>query len=91
MSEVTSLNAERADRENDNRLYSPSECLESLAAELRQGKPCSSLLVLRLDTGPDGREYNTGFSACNLSGSEMLALIEATKPLILQNMGLIPE
>lgn len=79
MSEVTSLSAARADRENDNRLVSPAECLEEMAKKIRSGRPCTSVLVLSLDIGEDGENYDTGFVASNLKGSEMIALMETVK------------
>jgi len=88
--EVRSINAIRADRENDNTLLSPVECLEDAAEDLRSGKTkCDKLLVLRLNTGDDGSSYDVGFNASNLRSSEMLALMEVAKAILLAGMGVI--
>lgn len=60
-----------------------------MAAEIRDGtSPCDKLLILRVNT-KGGAEYNTGFSACNMQASEMLALLEVAKVLVLETMGYI--
>jgi len=88
--EVRSINAIRADRENDNTLLSSVECLEDAAEDLRSGKTkCDKLLVLRLNTGDDGSSYDVGFNASNLRSSEMLALMEVAKAILLAGMGVI--
>ena len=92
MGEVQSINVARADRENDNTLLSPVECLEEAAREIRSGeKRCTSVLVLRLDAGEDGDCYDIGFSACNLRSSEMLSLLEVAKTRVLSGMGFLED
>lgn len=88
MAEVRHINVLRADRDNDNTLVSPLECLEDAAEDLRTGKRnCDKLLVLFLDSGPDGRDYGTALAASNMKGSEMIALLDITKAKIRSWMG----
>ncbi|MCD1644142.1 hypothetical protein [Aurantimonas coralicida] len=88
MGEVRSLGPARAARNRDNRLYTPVECLEGAAEDLRTGDfPCNKLMVLVLDD--DDGAYASRFYACNLKASEQLALLEAMKARVLKNMGYI--
>lgn len=90
MSEIRSINALRAQRERDNRLLSPVECLEDAAQDMRADEfPCNKLLVLCLYDG-DG-SYASRFYASNMRASEMLALLEASKVRVLMDMGYLPE
>jgi hypothetical protein len=90
MAEVRSLNALRANRENDNSLLTPLECLEDAAADIRSGqRKCQKLLILCLDAGDDGMAYALSFFASNMKSSEMVALCEAMKARTLRNMDLI--
>lgn len=92
MAEVTNLNAARADREDDNRLQTPVDCLEVAATNIRSGKtPCDKLVVLRLDTGPEGNHYDVGFNISNMKASEVIALLEVAKMKMLQSMSIVPE
>lgn len=92
MSEVISLNVVRADRQNDNTLLTPVEALRDVIAKIGSGETvCDKLLVLHLDTGADGDRYDFGFNACNMKASEMLALLDVAKVVILQQMNFIPE
>lgn len=88
MSEVYSLAAARAGRENDNSLISPAECCEEVANSIRSGDlKCNSALVLCLDT--DGGAWDMKFAASNIRCSEMLALLETAKIEILKSMGYV--
>lgn len=88
MTEVRSINALRASRDNDNSLLSPIECLEDVIQDIKSGKlSCDKLLVLTLDTGPDGGGYDTHFAACNMKMSEMIALMEVEKHIFYRCMG----
>lgn len=88
MTEIRSINALRAERENDNKLLSPLECLEDAAEDVRSGKvPATKVLVLCLDTGPEDTSYNVHFHASKLRASEMLALLEVFKQRVLRDMG----
>lgn len=79
MAEVRSINALRADKENDNSLLSPLETLEDAAEDIRSGKcRCDKLVILMLDIG-DGGDYRVGYRACSLRSSEAVALLEAGK------------
>jgi hypothetical protein len=87
--EVRNLNVERAVRAEDNTLLSPADCLEDALNEVRSGKrDCDAVLVLTLDKR-DGC-FNTGFYACNIKASEMLALMEVHKTKVLRDMGFLP-
>lgn len=89
MAEITSLGTARAARNRDNRLYTPIECLEGAAEDLRTGDfLCNKLMVLVLDDA-DGA-YASRFYACNLKSSEQLALLEAMKARVLKDMGYMP-
>lgn len=90
--EIRSIGGIRADKENDNGLVTPAECLEDAAVDIRTGKRvCQKVLVLTLDVGPDGNGYDVGFYASNLRSSEKLALLEVAKVNFLQHMKHIPE
>lgn len=90
MSEIRSINALRAQRERDNRLLTPVECLEDAAQDMRSGDfPCNKLLVLCLYD--EGGSYASRSYASNMRSSEMLALLEAAKVRVLMDMGYIPE
>lgn len=87
MGDVRSLNAARADRENNNTLISPVECLEDAASGLRGGRlNAEKALVLLLDSGEDGDAYNVHFLSSNLRVSEMVSLLEAAKTRLLQTL-----
>ena len=77
--ETVNINVARADKENNNTLLTPADCLEGTLAEIKNGKRCDRLLILTLSEGGDGRDYDNGFRACNLSCSQMLSLLEVTK------------
>lgn len=81
-----SLGLERAKRTNDNTTITPVECCEAAAADLRSGeRTADKLLILTLDT-EDGH-YVPGWYAANLSASEMLALLDVARALLLREMG----
>lgn len=85
---VTSLGARRVDRENDNGLWSPLECLRDAVGELETGeRKADCALVLFLDKGQSGMEYNLGWHASRLHASEMLALLDVARAAILADMG----
>lgn len=81
MGEVRSINALRADREKDNTLLSPIECLEDAAADLRSGdRSCNKLLVLMLDADEGDKKFHyVGYHASHLRLSECVALLEIAK------------
>jgi hypothetical protein len=85
---VVNLGAERALRENDNAAWSPAECLDNAADEVRSGERlCDRVLILFLDKGPDGLEFTVGWQAANMQSSEMIALMEITKARLITEMG----
>ena len=83
--EPTNFNVVRADKENDNRLLSPIECLESVIAEIKSGKRCDSVLVVMLDRGEDGTSYGSEMRACNISEPDMISLLEISKYTVLNS------
>ena len=89
---VRPINALKADRENDNRLLNPEECLQDALADLQEGKvKATSALVLFLDTGEeDEMLYSVRYNASNLKASDMLALLEVAKIQVLKSMNYIP-
>lgn len=86
---VRSINAARANREDDNTLLSPIEALQDAIARIEDGQPVDKLLILTLDTSDD--QFSAGFQACNIKASEMLALLEVVRTKVLISMNYIPE
>lgn len=79
MVEIRSINALRAEKEDDNNLLSPVEALEDAAEDIRSGKvKCNKLLIISLDTG-DGYDYDIQRWMSHLQVSEAVALMEAVK------------
>ena len=92
MTEITSLSVARAERENNNSLLTPVECLTIAVREIENGeRKCQSILVITLNRGDDNKGFGVGFYASNLKASDQLALIEVMKAFILTDMGYIPE
>lgn len=90
MSEIHNLNAERAAKARDNTLLSPADCLDDALREVRSGvRVCDKLVILTLDTTDDG--YGVGYYASNIKASEIVALCEAMKVLMLKSMNIIPN
>jgi hypothetical protein len=90
MSDTVSLGAKRAFKANDNRLWSPVECLEDCVRDIQSGEtPCDRLLVLRLTTkNAKGEDiFNIGYNCAGLKGSEIIALLEVAKAMLLEEMG----
>lgn len=87
---VESFAAARADKQADNTLISPAECCEDAAREIREGeRRCTAALVITLDVGPEGDRFDVGYFASNLRSSQKLAVLEATKAIVLRNMNYI--
>lgn len=85
---VTSLGAKRAIKAQDNRKWTPVECLLDAAEDIRSGAvPCEKLFVLRINTTDD--KFNVGYNAANLKASEILAALECAKAQVLQEMGYV--
>lgn len=90
MVEIRSINALRANKENDNSLLSPVECLEDAIQDIKSGnRKCDKLLVLMLNSDKEngGGGYEVGFAASDMKTSEMISLMEAAKYIFLQRMG----
>lgn len=86
MAEIRSINALRADRENNNSLVTPVECLRDAIADLESGeRQANKALVLLLNAGDDGT-YDFGFLASDLRSSEMVALLEVVKTYVLRSL-----
>jgi hypothetical protein len=92
MTEIRSINAIRANRENDNGLLSPIEALQDAIADIEAGETkCQSILILALDRGEDETCFDIKFNSSNLKSSEMLALLECMKARVLTMMNFIAE
>ncbi|MBW3099246.1 hypothetical protein [Pseudohoeflea coraliihabitans] len=77
---VTSLNAARALRDNDNSHMTPADALRfALEGIESEDIKCNKMLVLSLNTERCPDSYDTGWIAANLSGSEIIALLEIVK------------
>ena len=88
MTEPISLNVARADRENDNSLLSPVDALREAIRDIENGEyPAERILILRLDHGEDGNEFNVGWHAANINSTMMIALMEAVKHRLLTDVG----
>jgi hypothetical protein len=86
MTEVTSLGARRAVEAGDNRLWTPVECLHDVIREIENGTvSANGVLVLHL-TKTD-TTFDVGYSSSNIKSSEMLAMLEIAKQVILEEMG----
>lgn len=80
MADVRSFNAARADKAQDNSLISPLEQIEEAAEDLRSGKAdATSAMVILLDRGKDGGDYNHHWYMSKLAASEAIALLEVVK------------
>lgn len=89
MGEVRSLNAIKADRENDNTLLSPKEMMLDVVADIDAGKLApTKAIVITLDDA-DG-SYALNWHTCNARCSDMIAMAEVMKAMLLSQMGYIP-
>jgi hypothetical protein len=85
---IKSLGAHRALKTQDNRLWSPIDCLTDCIADIQSGAvTCNKLLVLRINTTDE--KFNVGYNACNIKASEILAALECAKAQVLQEMGYV--
>lgn len=88
MSDTVNIKRERALRENDNSILLPADTLRYALDDIESGKtPADSVLILHLDHGDDGTEFNAGWYAANLKSSEMIALMRAIEHRLLTEMG----
>ena len=84
----TSLGAARALKASDNRLWTPVECLRDVIHDIESERvKVHRLLVLRVNT--DDEKFDVGYSAAGAKGSEILAMLECAKAMVLQEMGYI--
>ena len=84
---IKNLGAKRAEKTRDNRAWSPLDCLRDCIYDVETDRtPCDKLLILRIDT-KDGEVFNVGYNAANLKASEILAVLECAKAMVLQEMG----
>lgn len=87
MTDVTNLNAVRADRADDNRLWTPADTIRDVLGDIEAGRiEPDKILVLHWKTGED--DFHTGWAAANMKSSEMIALMEMVKATLLRDMGL---
>lgn len=84
MAEVVQM----ADLRDDNRLITPEGTLLDALDQLQRGsKRAEKLVVVFLDTRPNGERYSVNYLASNITGSEMVALLETLKACVLRDMG----
>ena len=93
MSGPISLNAERAKREDDNKLISPIEALQDAIRAIESGEvKADSLLIITLDRGTnDDKLFEYEWFASRISASDILALLEVSKTGALRSMGYLPN
>lgn len=85
MAEIRNINALRADRENDNTLLSPADCLQDAAEDIRLGNlQCDGLLLIALDRTNGGFSFR--YRCSNMRTSEIVALLEVMKAKALSYM-----
>lgn len=83
---IKSIALARVMKSQDNRKWTPVECLLDAAEDIRSGAvACDKLLVLRINTTDE--KFNVGYNAANIKASEILAALECAKAQILQEMG----
>ena len=88
MTDVTYLDAKRAEEAEDNRLVSPVNALRELADEIERGETkVDGVLILMLDKGEEGDQFITSWSAANMMLSQMIAVCETAKSMALHKMG----
>lgn len=84
--DIPSLSAIRALKTQDNRLWSPVDCLRDCIKDIESGEtPTEKLLILRINA--QDLKFNVGYNAANIKASEILAALECVKAQILQEMG----
>jgi hypothetical protein len=78
--ETPSLAVARAAKNNDNRLLSPLDMLSQAYKEIKSGEvTANKLVIIALDTGAEGEDYETSLFMCNIKTSEVIALLEVIK------------
>jgi hypothetical protein len=83
---VTSLAAARAVKSEDNRLWSPLDCLEEAIRDLKAGKiKADKLIVTFVDT--DEQSFTVHHYSANIKASEILAALVCMNARILEEMG----
>ena len=90
MGEIRSINAIRADRENDNTLLSPRDLMFDVVADIDDGtvSPTKAFVIVVDDA--DG-QYRLNWFASNAKASEIISMCEAAKIHMLKAMGFIPD
>jgi hypothetical protein len=86
---IQSLGAMRAEREQDNRLWSPIECLEEAIRDLKSGEmSCTGLVILFVDQGNEEKPvFTVNNYAANIRASSIITAFEAAKVRLLADMG----
>ena len=83
---IKSLGAVRALKQQDNRLWSPIECLTDCIRDIEKGEVhCDKIMVIRIDMRDE--KFSVGYNCAQIKASEMLAAMEITKAMLLQEMG----
>jgi len=84
--EIRSINALRAEREDDNTLLSPVEALQDAIADIQDPKNThkpTKLVIIGLN---NDESYDVSFWLSNIKASEVLALLEYMKADMLDCM-----
>lgn len=83
-----SISGARAKQTNDTRDFLPHESLEMVAACIKSGETVASKsLVITLDDSCGG--YQPQLFAAGLPASQILALLDVARAIVLQSMGFI--
>ena len=85
MGDVKSIGASRVEKSGDNTDWSPVECLREAISDIENGKASpDKVMVIMLSDGDDG--YEPGWYASKLRASEMIALTEIVKSILIRSM-----
>lgn len=77
-----------AERKNNNSLWTPEQMMLQAASDLRAGKVTASRAIVILLDDSTG-DYAVTFRSANMKSSEGVALMEATKMMLLRDMGFV--
>jgi hypothetical protein len=86
LGKIASLGAARTAKTQDNRQWTPVECLQDCINDINSGAVvCDKLFVIRINTSDE--KFNVGYNAANIKASEVIAALECAKAQLLQEMG----
>lgn len=87
MTDIISLGAARSAKSQDNKDWTPRECLLKVAADIDEGiEAPTEMIILSLTDYPDSGTFDTRWYASNMNGRAMVFLIEHIKAQIIQDM-----